>query len=98
MDKIFKALADKNRRLIISLLKEKSMTVTEILTHFEVTQATLSSHLGILRKAKLVECQVEGRNRIYSLNQNLFKGFVKELNKFIGWEEFRDIEEIVVRK
>lgn len=54
MDKVFKALADPNRRKIIELLKQKDMSVSELLTHFDITQASLSHHLDILKRADLV--------------------------------------------
>jgi len=54
MDIVFKALSDKNRRQILELLKKKDMSVTELLTHFSITQASLSHHLDILKRANLV--------------------------------------------
>jgi DNA-binding transcriptional ArsR family regulator len=54
MDSIFKALSDKNRRKVLELLKEKDMSVSEILKHFNITQASLSHHLDILKRANLV--------------------------------------------
>ncbi|MDR1944586.1 MAG: metalloregulator ArsR/SmtB family transcription factor [Candidatus Peribacteria bacterium] len=54
MDSIFKALSDKNRRKILELLKQKDMSVSEILKHFEITQASLSHHLDTLKRANLV--------------------------------------------
>ncbi|MEI7919907.1 MAG: metalloregulator ArsR/SmtB family transcription factor [bacterium] len=54
MDALFKILSDRNRRRIIQLLKQKEMTVTDLLTHFDITQASLSHHLTILKSADLV--------------------------------------------
>jgi DNA-binding transcriptional ArsR family regulator len=54
MDNLFKALSDKNRRKILVLLKEKDMSVSELLQHFTITQASLSHHLDILKRAELV--------------------------------------------
>ena len=54
MDSIYKALSDKNRRKILSLLKAKDLTVSELLAHFEITQASLSHHLDALKRANLV--------------------------------------------
>lgn len=54
MDKIFKALSDKNRRKVLDLLKKKDMSVSELLEHFDITQASLSHHLDILKRADLV--------------------------------------------
>ena len=97
MDKIFKALADKNRRIIITLLKNKELSVNELLKYFDITQATLSNHLAILRKAELVNFKVAGKKRIYVLNENNFGRFIAELNKFIGFKEQNKISELIVR-
>lgn len=84
MDKIFKAMADINRRKILTLLKNGEMSVNELLKNFEITQATLSNHLSILRKAKLVENRILGKQRIYRLNVELFRTFAKNIDKFVG--------------
>ncbi len=74
MDKIYKALADNNRRKILKLLGTGNYDVTTLGTNFAITQATLSSHLAVLRKAGLVEVKVKGKQRIYNLvKQNLWK-------------------------
>ena len=97
MDKIFKAMADVNRRKILTLLKDKEMTVTELLKNFEITQATLSNHLSILRKAKLVENRVLGKQRIYRLNLELLKFFSKKINEFAGNLDETVFNEIEIR-
>ncbi|MDD3002962.1 MAG: metalloregulator ArsR/SmtB family transcription factor [Candidatus Shapirobacteria bacterium] len=84
MDKIFKAMADINRRRILTLLKNKEMSVNELLKNFDITQATLSNHLSILRKAKLVESRVLGKQRIYRLNIEPLKIFTRNIDKFVG--------------
>ena len=97
MDKIFKALADINRRKILTILKNGDMSVNDILKYLDVTQATLSSHLAILRKAGLVEFRINGRERLYKLNVEILNKFVSELEKFIGLEKSKNIEEIKLR-
>jgi len=84
MDKIFKAMADINRRKILTLLKNGEMSVNELLKNFEITQATLSNHLSILRKAKLVENRIFGKQRIYRLNVELLRTFASNIDKFVG--------------
>ena len=98
MDKIFKSLADINRRKILSVLKEKELTVNEILGYLDIKQATLSSHLAILRKAGLVEYRVLGKQRIYKLKREVLISFVKKLNRFADFEETNTENEIIVRR
>lgn len=98
MDKIFKALADKNRRKIISLLKEKDYSVTDMLKNFDIGQATLSSHLAILKKAGIVSCKVDNKWRIYSLNKDILMKFIKELVVFAEYSLINNDEIIMRRK
>lgn len=50
----FKALSDPVRREILQLLKNGKMSAGEIGSHFDMTGATISYHLGVLKKADLV--------------------------------------------
>ncbi len=73
IDIVFKTLADKNRRRVLQLLKQKEMTVSELLTHFEITQASLSHHLDVLKRAHFVIDQRRGQFIYYSLNHSVFE-------------------------
>lgn len=76
MDSIFKALWDKNRRKIIELLKEKDMSVTDLLKNFSITQASLSHHLDILKRNNLVIDERRWQFIYYSLNLSVFEEFI----------------------
>ena len=99
MDKIFKALADINRRKIITLLNNTNeLSVNELLKYFDnIGQSTLSNHLSILRKAKLVEFRILGKQRIYRLNKDLLIAFAENMRKFVGKLEENLIENIEIR-
>jgi len=73
VDSVFKALSDNNRRQILTLLKKRDMTVTEIQKHFSFTPASLSHHLDILKRANLVQTEREGQFIKYSLNMSAFE-------------------------
>ncbi len=81
MDSVFKALSDKNRRKIIELLKRKDMSVKELQTYFEITQASMSHHLDILKRADLVIDERNGQFVFYSLNISVAE---EAINYFIG--------------
>jgi ArsR family transcriptional regulator, arsenate/arsenite/antimonite-responsive transcriptional repressor len=98
MDKVFKSLADINRRKILTILKDKDLTVNEILPFLGIKQATLSSHLAILRKAGLVEFKISGKQRIYKLNRETLISFVKKINGFVEFEKIGTENEIIVRR
>ena len=60
----FKALSDPARRDILSLLREGRMSAGEIGAHFDMTGATISYHLKILKKADLV-WETKVKNFVY---------------------------------
>ena len=67
----FKALSDPARREILLLLRKGRLSAGEIGSHFEMTGATISYHLGILRKADLVFETREKNFIYYGLNTSV---------------------------
>ncbi|MCP4686273.1 MAG: winged helix-turn-helix transcriptional regulator [bacterium] len=67
--KYFKAFGDLSRLRIIGLLAAKDMTVNEIVAQVDLTQSTVSRHLGVLREAEVVVDRREGQQVVYSLNK-----------------------------
>ena len=49
----FKALSDPTRREILHLLRDGAKTAGEIGSHFDMTAATVSHHLSVLKAAGL---------------------------------------------
>lgn len=60
----FKALSDPVRREILQLLKHGKMSAGEIGSHFNMTGATVSYHLKILKKADLI-WETKVKNYVY---------------------------------
>lgn len=60
----FKALSDPVRREILMLLRKGRMSAGEVGSHFEMTGATISYHLNILKKAGLI-FETKYKNFIY---------------------------------
>ena len=69
---LFKALSDPSRRAIIQLLKERARTPSELLEKLNISQPTLSHHLDILKRAKLIDGEREGQFIKYTLNMTVF--------------------------
>lgn len=73
LSETMKALSDPTRRSILNLLKSGSMTAGDIAGNFDMTGATVSHHLSVLKKAELI---TESRNKnfiIYSLNASVLE-------------------------
>lgn len=60
----FKALSDPIRREILEMLKKGQLSAGEIGSHFDMTGATISYHLSILKKAGLIK-ENKNKNFIY---------------------------------
>ena len=67
IEKIFKALADRNRLRILKMLEARTVCVCEITAVLGIAQSSVSRHLGILREAGLVDDKKQGQWMIYSL-------------------------------
>lgn len=67
----FKALSDPIRRDILTLLKKGSLSAGEIGSHFDMTGATISYHLSILKKADLVFESKQKNFIYYELNTSV---------------------------
>ena len=67
----FKALSDPVRRDILTLLKQGALSAGEIGSHFDMTGATISYHLSILKKADLVFENKQKNFIYYELNTSV---------------------------
>lgn len=68
--KLLKSMANRSRLMILCLLAEREMTVTELCDAVELSQSALSQHLGVLRRDGLVETRRESQFIWYSLASN----------------------------
>ena len=83
IDDVFSALADQNRRQILTMLAEKELTVNAISEKFKFSRPAVSKHLKVLLKTNLVSSRQEGRERYYNIN-------VEPLNEVKDWLKFYD--------
>ena len=80
----FKALSDPVRREILMLLKKKRLSAGEIGSNFDMTGATISYHLNILKKAGLVYEQKEKNYIYYELNTSVVEEVMLWLSDLKG--------------
>lgn len=74
----FKALSDPTRRKILDILKDGAKTAGEIAGRFNMTGATISHHLSVLRQAGLIGDDKRGKYIYYELNMSV-------LDQITGW-------------
>lgn len=83
----FKALSDPIRREILEMLKKGQLSAGEIGSHFDMTGATISYHLSILKKAGLIK---ENKNKnfiYYELNASVVEEVMLWLADLAGGSE-----------
>ena len=68
-----KALSDPTRREILNLLKAGRMSAGDIVDRFEVTGASISRHLSVLKDADLIRDNREGKHIYYELNTSVLE-------------------------
>jgi DNA-binding transcriptional ArsR family regulator len=80
------ALADRNRRAVVDLLKEQPRRAGEIASALSMTPPALSRHLRVLRRSGLIDEQgveEDARVRIYRLRKEPFD----QLREWLGGVE-----------
>ena len=68
LDATFRALGDETRRAIICRLADGELGLSELAKPFNLSQTGVSKHVGILRKAGLLDVEKRGRIRYCKLN------------------------------
>ena len=80
----FKALSDPVRRQILELLKKGPLSAGDIGSHFEMTGATISYHLKILRQADLIFESREKNFIYYQLNTSVLEEIMLWVSELKG--------------
>ena len=70
--------AENTRRAILDLLKDGAKTAGEIGSSFDMTGATVSHHLSVLKEAGLISDERRGKYICYELNLSI-------LDEITGW-------------
>ena len=84
LQETIKALADPTRRRILELLKKGPMPAGELGKEFDMTGATMSHHLSILKKAGLVQDNKKGTFIYYEINTSVMEDLLSWVVSFMG--------------
>ena len=79
-----RALSDPIRREILNLLKSGRMSAGDIVERFEVTGASISRHLSVLKDADLIRDKREGKFIYYELNASVLEEIMLWLTDLKG--------------
>lgn len=73
LQQTLKALSDPIRREILNMLKLGRLSAGEIVERFDVTGASISRHLSVLKEADLIRDSREGKYIYYELNASVLE-------------------------
>lgn len=79
MQNAWGALSDDTRREILYLLKNRPHTAGEIADQFDLSPATVSHHLSVLKGCGLIRCERRAQTLIYSLAPSALHALMDEL-------------------
>jgi DNA-binding transcriptional ArsR family regulator len=69
LDKVFKALADPGRRLLLDRLHaDNGQTLGQLCALMDMSRQAVTKHLKVLEEASLVVSQWRGREKLHYLN------------------------------
>jgi DNA-binding transcriptional ArsR family regulator len=84
---VFQAIADPNRRAILSLLAKQRLTLNGVAYNFRISRPAVSRHIKILAECGLVVVRKQGRERYCEVRPD-------QLTEVIDWvEQYRQLWE-----
>ncbi len=81
LEKVSKALADKNRLKIIQYLSTGQRNVSEVADRLNVEENLASHHLRVLASLGFLKNDKKGREVYYRINETRFVSLLKDLNR-----------------
>ncbi|OGL35623.1 hypothetical protein A3F65_00980 [Candidatus Saccharibacteria bacterium RIFCSPHIGHO2_12_FULL_47_16b] len=82
-EETFKVLANRKRLEILRLLRNRDLSVNEMVVMLGMRQPNLSQHLTLLRQYKLVKVNRQGQKAFYSLADNKITKAVEMIYQFL---------------
>lgn len=70
VSELLKLMAHADRMVVLCLLSEGEMGVSELREHTKLSQSAFSQHLGVLRKNNVVKIRKESQQVFYSIADN----------------------------
>jgi len=87
LQQTLKALSDPIRREILNMLKGGRMAAGDISDKFDVTAASISRHLSVLKEADLIRDTREGKFIYYELNTSVLEDVMLWIAELKGESE-----------
>jgi len=96
---VFQAIADPNRRVILSMLADGQLNVNQVANQFDITRSAVSQHMKILTECGLVTISKKGRERYCEAKLDKLSEIWDWLNQYKKfWESKFDAMEIALKE
>jgi ArsR family transcriptional regulator, arsenate/arsenite/antimonite-responsive transcriptional repressor len=80
----FSAFSDKTRQEIVMIFtKQREFCVNDIASQFSLSRPTISHHLNLLKRAKILSSRKEGKEIYFSINKPYIVEILKSVLKDI---------------
>ncbi len=85
---VFQAIADPNRRAILSLLAQQRLTLNGVAENFRISRPAVSRHIRILKECGLVVVIPQGRERFVEARFDKLEEVTRWVEQYRQlWEE-----------
>jgi DNA-binding transcriptional ArsR family regulator len=96
---VFQAIADPNRRIILSMLSDGKLNVNQVADNFDITRSAVSQHMKILTGCGLVSISKKGRERYCEAKLDKLSEIWDWLNQYKKfWEDKFDAMEQALKE
>ncbi len=96
---VFQAIADPNRRIILSMLSDGKLNINQVADNFDITRSAVSQHLKILTECGLVSISKKGRERYCEAKLDKLSEIWDWLNQYKKfWEDKFDAMEQALKE
>jgi len=83
---LMRAMADKTRQeIIMTFTSAKEICVNDIAKQFTLSRPTISHHLNLMKRAKILNSRKEGKEIYFSINKKYIKELLSSVLKSIDY-------------
>lgn len=90
---MLRVLGDTGRLRILVFIKDREYSVQEICEFMEMEQSAVSHQLRVLKKARLVKVRRDGRQRLYSLDDDHVLQILETVFEHLEEEDYERVED-----
>jgi DNA-binding transcriptional ArsR family regulator len=84
VDEALRAIANRRRRTILGLIRDRERTASEIAALSALSKPATSQHLRVLREASLVRVRSAGNQRLYRADRERIADLQRQLDAFLS--------------